>query len=300
MTTWRLWRALTHPPYNHPLFWRTLLNKAPEAPVRQWPSGQVALGFLLLFICSAALFPRQMTMIALAAFMVVPFLLLIFTFNGMIYGLVWGVKISTTIAKTYEASIFDVLSLSPSGALGALWAMGTGCLYRNREFGDLNFPETWTVRLFVVIFASMALGTLSGARRAHELALPVLVYALVLIAGFYVDDVQSIVLGSLVGMLTPLYAHNRVDARMWTMGLYLLIQVVTYLSALIAGFVILPAIYERLGIDRVSGHIALPLLAFAVFYGLRELAIALLWHNLTERLNADPSELNLMTGGRVS
>jgi hypothetical protein len=293
MTTWRLWRALTRPPYNHPLFWRTVTTREPDAPVRRWPSGHLVLGIVVLFICSGAFFPRQITTIVLVAFMIVPILLLIFTFNGLIYGLIWGVKISSAIAKTYEASIFDVLSLSPGGALGATWAMGTGCLYRNREVGDLNFPETWTIRLFVVIFASMALGTLSGTRRANELVLPVLVYALVLIAGFYVDDIQSIVLGSLVGMLTPLYARNRLDARLWTMGLYLLIQVTTYVSVLLVGFVLLPALYDWMSISGIHSDIVLPLLGLAVFYGMRELGIALLWNNLTRRLNADPQELNL-------
>jgi hypothetical protein len=171
--------------------------------------------------------------------------------------------------------------------------MGTGCLYRNRAFGDLGFPETWTIRLFVVIFASMALGTLSGARRANELVLPVLVYALVLIAAFYIDDIQSIVLGSLAGMLTPLYARNRVDARLWTMGLYLLVQVMTYVSVLLIGFVFIPTLSARIAITGIHSDIALPLLGFAVFYGVREFGIALLWNHLARRLNADPSELSL-------
>jgi hypothetical protein len=269
------------------------MTREPETPARRWPTGQLVLGLLLLFICSGVFFPRQITLVVLAVFMIVPILLLIFTFNGLIYGLVWGVKISTAIAKTYEASIFDVLSLSPAGALGATWAMGTGCLYRNREFGDLNFPETWTIRLFVVIFASMALGTLSGARRANELVLPVLVYALVLIAAFYVDDIQSIVLGSLAGMLTPLYARNRVDARLWTMGLYLLVQVMTYLSVLLIGFVFLPAFSARVSTTGLHSDIALPLLGFTVFYGIREFGIALLWNHLARRLNADPREFRL-------
>jgi hypothetical protein len=268
------------------------MTREPDAPVRRWPIGQVVLGLLLLFICSGAFFPRQITTVVLAAFMIVPIFLLIFTFNGLIYGLIWGVKISTAIAKTYESSIFDVLSLSPAGALGATWALGTGCLYRNREFGDLNFPETWTIRLFVVIFASMALGTLSGARRANELMLPVLIYALVLIAAFYVDDIQSIVLGSLVGMLTPLYARNQLDARLWTTGLYLLIQVTTYLAVLLIGFVLIPALYEQMPTSGIHSYIALPVLGFAAFYGIREVGIALVWGNLTKRLNADPRELS--------
>ncbi len=300
MTTWRLWRALTHPPFTHPLFWRTVLTKEPEVAPRRWSGGQVALAVLMLFICSSAFFPRQITALAVAFFAIVPFVLLTFTFNGLIYGLVWGVRISSTIARASESTIFDVLSLSPPGALGAAWAMGTGCLYRNREFGDLNFPETWTIRLFIIIFVSMAMGTFSGARRANELALPVMVYALVLIATFYLDDIQSIVLGSLMGMLTPFYARNRLDARLWTMGLYLLIQVATYLSAIIAGFVLLPALYEQIGVDSILGEITFPVLGFVVFCGVRELAISILWRNLIERLNADSSELNLALDGRVS
>jgi hypothetical protein len=276
------------------------MTKEPDAAPRRWPSGQIALGFLMLFICSSALFPRQITALALVFFIVVPCVLLLFTFNGLIYGLVWGVKISSTIARSYESSIFDVLSLSPHGALGATWAMGTGCLYRNREFGDLKFPETWTIRLFIIVFVSMAMGTFSGARRANELALPVMIYALVLIATFYLDDIQSIVLGSLMGMLTPAYARNRTDARLWTMGLYLLIQVATYLSALIVGFVVLPALYNQIGVDSIAGEITLPLVSFIVFCSVRELSISLIWRNLAERLNASPGELNLMAGGRVS
>jgi hypothetical protein len=269
------------------------MTREPETPARRWPAGQLVLGVLLLFVCSGIVFPRQITTVVLAAFLIVPVLLLIFTFNGLIYGLIWGIKISSAIARTYEASIFDVLSLSPAGALGATWAMGTGCLYRNRAFGDLNFPETWTIRLFVVIFASMALGTISGVRRANELVLPVLIYALVLIAAFYIDDIQSIVLGSLVGMITPLYTRNRVDARLWTMGLYLLMQAMTYLSVLLVGFVFLPMLSARIAITGLHGDVVLPLLGFTVFYGIREVGIAVLWNHLARRLNADPRELGL-------
>ncbi len=300
MTTWRLWRALRHPPFNHPLFWRTVMTKETEASTRHWPVGRVALGALLLFICSGAVFPRQLTTIALIAFMIVPGLMVSFTFNGLIYGLIWGVKISSTIARSYESSTFDLLALSPPGGLGAAWAMSTGCLYRNRMAGDLAFPETWTIRLFVVIFASMALATMSGAQYPGELVVPVLVYSLALIAAFYIDDMQSIIVGSLMGMLIPIYARNRVDARLWTAGIYLLVQVTTYVSSLLTLFVIIPALYQRLGVNGWHTQVSMPLVGIAVFYGIREIIIFVLWHNLTTRLNASPTELNLVTDGRVS
>jgi len=299
MMTLRLWHALRHPPFNHPLFWRTVMTRESEAATRHWPVGRAAMLALVLFLCSGVVFPRQLTTITLAAFMIVPCVMLSFTFNGVIYGLIWGVKISSTIARSYESSVFDLLATSPPGGLGAAWAMGTACLYRSRMPGDLSFPETWTIRLFVVIFASMALATTSGAQGPNELVLPVLVNALVLIAAFYTDDMQSIVVGSLVGMLIPMHARNRVDARLWTVGLYLLIQVTTYVSSLLAGFVIIPAVYRQFGVSGWHTEVTMPLAGLIVFYGIREIIISYLWHHLTARLNAIPKELNLITDSRV-
>jgi hypothetical protein len=301
MMTWRLWRALTHPPYRHPLFWRTVSTREPDAITwRPWVNARIVLAGLVLLVCGGMVFPRHINGIVMAGFLIIPFLLLIFTFNGLIYGLVWGVKISSSIAKSYEANTFDLLALAPTGALGATWAMGTGCLYRNRNLGDLNFPETWTIRLFVIIFTAMTLGSMSGPDRGSNLVMLVLVYVLVLMAGFYVDDIQSIILGSLVGMLTPIYARTRLDARLWTLGTYLLIQITTYVCSLLSGFVLLPTFYQQLEITGPYTRLSLPIMGLIVFFGIRELLITALWHDLARRLNADPKELNLLSGKQVS
>jgi hypothetical protein len=301
MMTWRLWRALTHPPYRNPLFWRSVSTRESETSrIRPWLNGRIVLAGLVLFVCGGMVFPRHINGIVMAGFLIIPFLLLIFTFNGLIYGLVWGVRISSSIAKSYEANTFDLLALAPTGALGATWAMGTGCLYRNRNLGDLNFPETWTIRLFVIIFTSMTLASLAGSGQGSNLVVLVLVYVLVLMAGFYVDDIQSIILGSLVGMLTPIYARTRLDARLWTLGMYLLVQIATYVSSLLAGFVLLPAFYEHLKITGPYTTLSLPIMGLIVFFGIREIFNTVLWYDLARRLNADPKELNLLSGKQVS
>src|SRR5690606_33264418 len=106
-------------------------------------------------------------------------------------------------------------------------------------------------------------------------------------AAFYFDHIQSVTLAYLVGMITASIAHNRINAQLWSVGAYLLLQISVYLLTLITGLVLLQApLYTN---DRVRNAI-MPLLWLAAFYMLREGLIRLMWRLLAHRFNAGPSD----------
>src|SRR5262249_53321969 len=119
-----------------------------------------------------------------------------------------------------------------------------------------------------------------------------LVHVATLICLIYIDHIQSIVLGSLIGMLIPSFAQRRIDAQLSTFGVYLLLQMLSYLAAWLIGLVILPAIYD----EAANGlaQICLAISQIVVFYSIREAIITILWHRLVERLNLTPTEEAMM------
>jgi hypothetical protein len=119
---------------------------------------------------------------------------------------------------------------------------------------------------------------------------------LALLAAIYVEYVQSTVLGSLVGLVISTYAHNRLDASLWSFGIFLLLQVSIYTAAWFIGFELLPEIYEWLNINGWYASFTLPVLRVAAFFLLREGLIAALWRALIARLNMSPGELDFISG----
>jgi hypothetical protein len=104
------------------------------------------------------------------------------------------------------------------------------------------------------------------------------------------------VLGSLVGLVIPTYAHNRLDASLWSFGVFLLLQISTYMLAWLIGFSLLPGAYDRLQINGWYANFSLPVLRVVVFFLVREGIIVALWRGLIARLNVSPGELDLSGG----
>jgi hypothetical protein len=176
--------------------------------------------------------------------------------------------------------------------LGAAMAVCTGCLYRKATLHQFRFQS----RILLVAAGFLGLLAIAVSRPAN--ATPSVswrllnaIYASVLIAALYLDSHHSPIMGSLVGMLTPTYTTTRADARLWTVGIYLLIQLITLLSALLAANLIVPGAYHSLNLSGWNADISPPLIGLVVFYGVREAMITLLWYGLARQLNADPQEM---------
>lgn len=273
MLTWKLWRGLKAPPTGHPLFQRIM-----AAPLRPTP-WYVGCAIILL-----------------APLLLLPAIL----FTSAFYSLRWAINISSMIARERETGMFDLVALSMTGAIGASWAIGTASIHRNQSLQQIQSPMSWVVRFgfTLLLLASLVNFVVplmpSGTFIGIQTVIPVL-YLLTLALGLYVDHVQSVALGALVGMLIPTYTRSRIDAGVGALIGFLLLQVITYALTLLIGFVLIPGLFPVFGNEPLIAAIALPLLRLLIFYAIREGIIVMVWRVLVERLNIAASEMVYVT-----
>jgi len=284
MTTWRLWQALKSPPSKHPIFQRMV---SPYYDDISWAlvaqnvliQGQIWFWSLIFVLDTRAL--------------------ILMMFSGTFYGLIWSAIVSGTIAIEREYRMYDLLCLSPSGTLGISWAICTGCLHRNQTFEHVNSQEAWSIRIILFIPLVISANVIFGRAFSNPVSLTIIWLAAFLIV-FYLDHVQSIILGSLLGVLAPHYVPNRFDSRLWACVGFLFIQLTTYFVLFLTGAVILPTLYRVFAVSGWYADLSLPILSVAVFYLLREGILLQLWRRLTQQLNAAPTELDLLFGHAAS
>lgn len=290
MITRKLWYALHHPPARHPLFLRTVLLPSPAQ--RRFVSWATLLIDLILGVAF-----NTPTLL----FLLMPFFLLIIGFS---YGIDCALRVSTTIAKEHEDRTFDLLSLAPTGVWGTNWALATSSLYRNRDFDRLfsivraALAIALVITVIVALISFMSL-TPTGSTTVRQPGKPDLllnvvaafISVLALIAAIYLEYAQSTVLGTLVGLFIPTFAHNRLDASLWAFGVFMLLQIIAYAVTWLIGFNILPVAYERLQLNGWYASFSLPVLRVAVFFLVREGIILMMWRGVIRRLNAQVSEV---------
>lgn len=286
MLTWHLWQALHNPPQDNPLFQRIVMAQDAKDGILHklrifaayWLACMALTLVWPLFVTNA---PTLLVVLVAAA--------------NTIYGTAWAANISATITRERETDTYDLLCLLPPGAPGADWILSTACLYRSSLFRQL--------RLLVRILATALMGALMAAmlipavfafapgdlQNLSPSLFLALVYGLTAGAGFYVDHIQSLVLGNVVGMLVSTYTHNRLNARLLAAGLFVLLKLLVYLLTLTLGFEMLNGGFE-------STTAVLPLLRLLIFYTLHEFVIAALWHILALRLETSPHELRRIIG----
>jgi hypothetical protein len=278
MTTWRLWHALRSPPSEHPIFQRMV---SPYYDDIQW-----------VMVAQNVLIQGQIWFWSLI-FVFDTRALILMILSGTLYGMIWSIIVSGTIAIEREYRMYDLLCLSPSGKLGISWAICMGCLHRNRTFEHVNSQESWSIRIILFIPLVISANVLLGRMFSNPGSITAIWLVAFLIV-FYLDHVQSIIFGSLLGVLAPHYASNRFDSRLWACTGFLLVQCSSYLALFVTSAFLLPTLYKAVGIGGWYADISLPILSVAAFYFLREVIMARLWHLLIEQLNAAPIDLDLM------
>jgi hypothetical protein len=278
MTTWRLWQALKYPPAAHPIFQRMV---SPYYDDISW-----------VLVAQNVLLQGQIWFWSLV-FVLDTRALILMMFSGTFYGLIWSAIVSGTIAIEREYRMYDLLCMSPSGTLGITWAICTACLHRNQTFIQVNSQEAWSIRIILFIPLVISANVIFGRAFSNPGSITIVWLAAFLLV-FYLDHVQSIIFGSLFGVLAPHYAPNRFDSRLWACGGFMLVQSSTYLALLLMSAVILPTLYRAFDISGWYADLSIPILSVAVFYLLREGVIIKLWRTLTEQLNAAQTELDSM------
>lgn len=296
-TTWKLWRALKHPLADHPLFLRVaVLPPSFETEARR---------NLMMTVLAVLLLPGLCVLLTVAPGIIVAVFampILYVVFNGMIFGMVWAARISSAITREQQQQTYDVLSMTPAGALGAHWLISTGCVHRSGGFNRLQVisPEEF----FISTLAAIAL---SVERSQHVYVesvanigliqfLMIVVYVVVFLVAFYLNHIQSVLNGVLIGMLIPSLSNNRLDSQLYAFGTYLLLQFATLALIATIVFGLLPGLLPQ---RDILSNIVIALLGLGVFYVVREAVIRALWVILTRHLNSNMKELETLTHFRL-
>ncbi len=173
------------------------------------------------------------------------------------------------------------------------WVIGLTSLYRNREFDQLHsiFKNGMAVTLIMLTLLSVlallfSYPALNRRLEGAALIVPVYITLMVIFSASYIDYIQSVILGCMVGLIVPTFQENSLNSAVYALGGFLLAHIGTLLLTVLVGSVMLPGVYDMLGFygDVASlSQIGLSLVTLVVT---REVVIRILWSLLAERTNA--------------
>lgn len=293
--TWQLWRILQYPPRQHPLFWRTL----------QHPGGLLTplgatLARVLFFIggLGMVIISPPLALIMLV-YGVVLLPVSVLMFSGVVFGGYSAITIATHLAQEHRQGRYELLQVTPSGATLIDMVVSAGCLHRGNRFQQVHKLVRLTALSLLIalglvagfIFLSLVFnpsGNLNNRAVAQQI-LPLVLFLLGLCAIFYLDHVQSIITGCLVGMLTPYYTQSALEVRIIVVLLFFLFQTSAYLSSLL---LILPVsvVLPTLPVPVSFAYWLMLILAVSIFYAVREAFIRLLWRFLLQQSHTSAAE----------
>lgn len=218
----------------------------------------------------------------------------ILLFNSTFYAAIWTTNISMAIVKVRDQGFYDQLCVLPPGAIGANWALCKAYLHHDDTLGLVNILRKSIIGILLCIFLLLLLAAASRQTALDLVQLTRLFLDMItLAAASYIDHVQSILLGSLIGMLVPVYARSSIDARFWPPLIFLTLQIVTVIIALLIGQLVIPGIYQAFGLTGWFVQLSPPVLNLVVFYLTRASFILIAWRVLVYQLNGSPAETQI-------
>lgn len=303
----QVWHALKRPPIHHPLFRRVSQT---QVNIPQWHFTKLQRIAAVALIGIAAYFCiRYFSQMILVLVFLTPIAitLVYMALHGTVAGMFWAIRVSSAIARERERGTFELLSASPYGAFSVSWAICTGCQYYDQMFNGIGAQRVWLSRIFFLsLLLFCALVSLADPRSSAFIGNPLwgvvisVEVTLMVALAFHIDDIHSTVIGSLVGVIVPLFARTRLDARAAAFALFLLLQLCTYALVWLIGFTVLPLVNASLKVGFFGEVVLLPVELLVVFFGLREGIARALWGINRVLLAGDVSDLRLLTkGGRL-
>ena len=206
MTTRFVWHMLNSPNIEAPLYRHLQIAHHRYA---MWTSGGQDV-FILIFFMVFATFSAPL-------FLLLPFL------NALIFGTYWAGLIADGIQSERQEGRLDLLALLPGGQIAVYQTM---TILRLRYSGIYDYAKDALqvikliggVMLFVLTSSLLVSGIGGWGNAHHDDTLQILNLLLIVITlgvAMYIDQIQSIVLCCLIGMITPLYTALPIEARLW-------------------------------------------------------------------------------------
>jgi hypothetical protein len=172
-------------------------------------------------------------------------------------------------------------------------AVWSGCVHRQDKFNARFGRHVAILRAIIVLMVFILIVMVLDGRNHYTSAiLPVFAYLAAGLTASFVDYVQSIVIGCLVGSLATHYTRTRFDAQVWAGISFISAQWSSYTIAGLVGFILLPPILHALIGTSVLADLLLIGLQLVIFIGLREALVIGLWRLLAGRLNISVADLS--------
>lgn len=218
---------------------------------------------------------------------------------GLIAGLMTTVGISGRISQECEQGRYTLLGLTPSGWLGASWALATRYVGRDLTWTGLRqlidrFHLLWLFVLFPVAgVAGLMLFTGSLRYRGpvaplyDVLLLPLNGAALLLISR--ADFQYATLAGALIGIIAPTYAPKRPESALLAVALFLVARSTGYALTLALGLPLVSGLGQSFA-GPYAGALA-TLGALATYLSIQEIALIALCRGVAARLNTTLSEV---------
>lgn len=295
MLSWKLWQALKNPPYRYPLLrrihagaeWQFTLRDIPRpflyatllgAAYIVWRIAPYTFGHVFLLILAI---PAVASLMMLISPLLFPLVMV-----GV--GTMWAADISDSIVKQQKRGIYDLLCVLPGGRWAANWATACSSIHQGGAFkvGWLMLRGAAMVGLVLLLtlFSIILAGQLFSARGELDNVVWLMLDMSVLFIGQLLHYIQTMALTPLVGLLVPTYIHNRAEARLGAVGLYLGLQLSPFLVCglllYLAPLAVSQPIYAE---NSLTPYLF-------ILFGLREASIMLLGIVLLRRLKLAADE----------
>lgn len=276
LTTWILWDRLCHPAA-HPLYER--LIKLDQRSPRSRSSSWWVVVVCLPLVCAAGFGLSRLSLPLVLVALVAASTL------SSLYVAAWTAGISAAIGREHERGTYETYSMSPSGALGTSGAIAAAVLNRHDLLTWIDLGRRLVSGLLLGILLAALLTTAFRQTVSQAVQLIGLLLEMIALAFItYVEHVQAVVLGSLIGILAPIYRRSTVDTPALAVTAFLALQAGTLAVMLL--------IWHSIKITAVWQDVLTPtLISLGVFYFTRELLIWAVWRLLAARLNASRADL---------
>lgn len=284
---------LFYAPAGHGRLFR-LAHHPPPLPALRLPFRPVWELLGLLLICGLMLTPAIILWLAAAVIVIV--------FNGTLFGAWWANQMAALLTSLRGRGAYDQYAVLPGGRLNLHLAIGTGILHRLDSLHNLHrVIRATTIVIGGFTFLSLCMigvnaegwRAADSLRQAMQTSLDTSISLLTFLILFYLDHFASIVLSALCGMLVPAWTSRGAEARLWAVGLFLSVQVISYALWALLALGLLPTLLTVTPDGLKQLLLVVPQVLLYIL--IREGVIQIVWHLVVTGLEIAPNEINSIT-----
>lgn len=288
--SWSIWQALQGKPGIEPLIKKSIaVTEDDHSGIRvpAWLLGIRDFGFMMVFFF-ACVFQIPLLIGAMSVLFL----------GGTINGTIISMEIAAAVGRAREKSRYDLMSLIPKGGIGVLWSIGQRTLRHHKTVKTLKrgFEALTILVLFVIGFITVMLfvANLLPQNGTFPELRPLVAVGIILIA-IRLDFMLSMQTGLVNGMLISTYIRGRSDGYLYGALVFITLQVGLYVLIFLVGIILPNMIYDQMMPDSQWTPVAVALTLLVVILLVRELALRIIWHQVSVRLNTDADELALLS-----